>query len=779
MDIDNILAKSTKNGGTILTQHLLNVGCVCKHMANILGLSEDDKNILIMCGLLHDITKCFSNYQELFNGNENDEDNLRHNVTAWALLSNKTILINEEKVDINKVIKPILFHHSINDEYNNTTPETIIDQIKEENIENIKTFNSLIEEIVLIAKNKFDINLLIKDSENINTNELPHYYESLNSKNILSPLTRNSRLALYRLCLVSADRYASKAESEGVECNEDYINQFINSNVFYQDIAPNFPDFDTIRFANQKDFAIKSAKEHTSIITAPAGYGKTLLGLLWNNQLNNGKKLYWIAPINAIARNCYISLKRELEEFGFDKNITIGLLIANKFEEGDDNSDIIVTNIDNWLRPTFKGDKEINSFELLYSNVVFDEFHMLLSSDPYFSAFILYMNCRNKLCKKSNTLLLSATPNKLINEYWDVDSCRSAVFNCDSQISNQKYKFTFNGKLPSNKNCLVLKNAIKSSQISYYNEYDKDNNALIHSSFIDSDYENKLNDLLLIHGKKNIKDNKITLNTVVGTRCISTSLDISFKNGSESICSPEYTLQFVGRLGRFGEYIDDIISVNVTNETHDKNGSERGAVRILYDTKLTDLWYSFLIDKIHGNIITNKGLYQIYNEFYEKYHKDIQRLIEQKLITSFNSLVNMNYTVGEGNGKSKNKIRGNNNNTIFIYPLDNDSDKEFIKEPLSIEIYSIEESEDIANIKQEKQFKTICNYINSHDLAKKYFNTKEIYVKDALNRINAKVNLMVRKARDRETPLFLTSRRYNEKYGLYDNIVENFIFNID
>lgn len=52
-------------------------------------------------------------------------------------------------------------------------------------------------------------------------------------------------------------------------------------------------------------------------------------------------------------------------------------------------------------------------------------------------------------------------------------------------------------------------------------------------------------------------------------------------------------------------------------------------------------------------------------------------------------------------------------------------------------------------------------------------------MKDALNRINAKVNLMVRKARNRETPLFLTSRRYNEKYGLYDNIVENFIFNID
>lgn len=40
MDIDNILAKSTKNGGTILTQHLLNVGCICKHMANILLLIQ-------------------------------------------------------------------------------------------------------------------------------------------------------------------------------------------------------------------------------------------------------------------------------------------------------------------------------------------------------------------------------------------------------------------------------------------------------------------------------------------------------------------------------------------------------------------------------------------------------------------------------------------------------------------------------------------------------------------------------------------------------------------
>ena len=67
----------------------------------------------------------------------------------------------------------------------------------------------------------------------------------------------------------------------------------------------------------QKDsiakFAIDSGKKAV-VVNAPAGYGKTLIGLL--SGLYRGEKMYWVVPRNVIADEVYRSITGLLVTLG-------------------------------------------------------------------------------------------------------------------------------------------------------------------------------------------------------------------------------------------------------------------------------------------------------------------------------------------------------------------------------------------------------------------------------------------------------------------------------
>ena len=91
----------------------------------------------------------------------------------------------------------------------------------------------------------------------------------------------------------------------------------------------------------------------TTQVNAPAGFGKTILGLLW--AFNSNKKIIWVCPRNTVAESVYRSITEELKFFNIDF-LSTELFLSGEVKknnilfEGDFKSDIIVTNIDNFSR---------------------------------------------------------------------------------------------------------------------------------------------------------------------------------------------------------------------------------------------------------------------------------------------------------------------------------------------------------------------------------------------------------------------------------------------
>jgi hypothetical protein len=124
---------------------------------------------------------------------------------------------------------------------------------------------------------------------------------------------KNSEALFARTCLISADRIAS---SNPIDISDDEIKVLINEATirpFEVDIS-NHCYFGNERFVKQSEIIDKI--ERTTQINAPAGFGKTLLGLLWN--FKRGRKLIWVCPRNIVAESVYKSINEELDNFGID-----------------------------------------------------------------------------------------------------------------------------------------------------------------------------------------------------------------------------------------------------------------------------------------------------------------------------------------------------------------------------------------------------------------------------------------------------------------------------
>lgn len=780
MDKEIIKSKSLNNGDTGLLCHSLNVTKTSLYYCEKLGVNEKIKNYVTLCCLLHDIGKCDIDFQKSLNSeNIKDIKKLRHNIIGYVFLKFCDIKLNNEKIDMDLLLNPILYHHTINID----DTQIINDDwytLDEKTKENIKSY---IEEITKICEKEYNIKISIESFNDI-SNYSEMYYETYNPKSTQSKKT--PEISLIRQILISSDRISSEYENLKSSISiEEYIKKrkaktkHCNFNE-----TPYFNSFDNDRYDEQILKAKECIKKRTNIVIASAGYGKTNLGYLWHSILENDERLLWVCPTNDISKNAYHSIISDINQFSHDKDVTVGLLLTNTWIYGTEDCDIIVTNIDNYLRPTVKDDKAINSVLMLSSNVVFDEFHEFITSVPLFSAFINIMRIRHRLCKKVNTLLLSATP-FFVNDMWDLEKYdekieETQIIDCKRHLGKQKYEIIFHETIPLINTLdgkLFAFNSINLTQEVFNKQFNHDTgDILYHSEYLDDDKKNIREKLYNNNGKTGNKLHGIcsTMGIMTGTNITSNELFISHNN-------PQKFIQGVGREGRFGEYLDKTLTINLLDLRNDKR--EKMTIdKIYYDLNLSDFWLDFLKEKYflfikEKGYITNDELYKIYYDFHSVYKKLINDYIKKLYNKSYEywyDLKPKHYSKLEDNKTIKNNnketLRGLNNSFYYISEIDNSG--------VYCESVSKSYSEDDYG-KINKDIELLKNYthtdiINFAKIADKMGKLNDYFGVDNINKINKRkkektyISELLEKGRFKDTPIIGAYFKYNKIYGFYE-----------
>lgn len=499
-----------------------------------------------------------------------------------------------------------------------------------------------------------------------------------------------------------------------------------------------------------------------NIIKASAGFGKTLIGIRWI--MRNKKKTLWVTPRNVIATGTYDSIISELDTMGYSDKISVGLLLQGEYKQGNEKSDIIVTNIDNFLSMMVKNNMAHNLLKELAGNVIFDEYHEFLCEQPLFAAFISYAYARTNWTI-SKSLFLSATAIRFDAYFcWDnINSIHPKAYNGDMKVKIHinKYNDINEFKLSeANKDSLVITHTVKQSQQIYrqVSELFSDT-SLLHAMFTDTRRKEIEDMLYKTHGKKS---NVAQRNAVIGTNALSTGLNISAHNIYDFIINPEGTIQRgCGRGGRFGEKEYDCVNYHVCILEGDKSSDT--FISRTYDKDLYFKWYKML-EEYNGKIITKDKIYELYDEFYSNNESLFMEYIYNTFIKSASCLKRFFPYATHRKDKSKSdrkKLSKNysyrgEGNSIYVTARYTDND-ELVCEPIVIDVTRILEDE----IKEMEAQKYHYNEFkkNSEKSFKHIYKGWHACFPEDWFRI----------ALSYDTPLALYFARYNDKIGLIMN----------
>lgn len=697
-----IIAKTNPN--VSLIDHLKLVAETSEMLASKLSDNEDIIIMSYIAGLFHDIGKCTRSFQEHLT--EGREDYATHNVSGYMFF--KT-LVSDLKINsinaLDSVSNVILYHHPTSYVYDK---DKVCDNIDEDDVDSMY---SLISDLMDIVKEKYG------DSVNISWNRRFDSDEMLEKvKNVDEPkfYLSNSDIETFFITNVvkPADVIASHYEKDKSKTIEEYFSEEMNRSV--SDFELIKPEGYDERFDIQKDYAEKmiSRNKPINLFDSQTGFGKTMLGILYL-LTNNNKKGYWVCPQNSIADGVYRTVVKEISNLGLSDKVKVGLLLTGEFKEGGPDADIIVTNIDNMFGPVIKSDGTSStlyrSYQLLYGNCIFDEFHEYVSESAIMATFDIVCKTRKNYCNKnenlSRVLLISATSVPFFeNKYLKGD--KDAIIRHDNEkLLNRKIHLsfvdTFNESVIG-ENYFFCTNAVRTAQ-----EIKKncliDN--IIHAQFLDSFKKERHDSLLNTHGK-DYNDNSSWVSTSVA----STGIDISFNNGVFLRITPDRFLQSIGRVDRWQMY-DGIPNIIVSKE--ENNNSEKCALKCTSskskkgDTTLdtiSGLFYDFLLGRFgEDSIITMRELYNARKDFYEENETLLKNFYKNTLQKSNENLkqIGLSYiTKTEDDGKtftsSKANLRSNGQNRkIYIQLKDNDT-KEWIDEVIQVdpETFGIDKFDD-------------------------------------------------------------------------------------
>ena len=603
--------------GQPLIAHLRLVGQVARQMAVRAGLHDDSFDLpgMVECaGYGHDIGKAVSWFQAYVGRQETEEQEQSlplHHEISWACLVERFGVYKQNR----EILGAIYWHHSrpLDQDGNCITSQfEILRHIKDADHKAIET---------VVAG--FDWSHGFRDDSGYDADEqVPNLFLPEGRGNIDS--RTNARMFAVRTCVIAADRLVSSLSPElfseladGRTTIDSILDRLTGALADRPVTVPH--GYSSDRFVLQQECAAAAASARTVIVRAPAGFGKTMIGILW--ALKAGERLLWVCPRNVVAESVYRKIVEELDALGLDVTAELHLTGCRQAARGtspDFASDIVVTNIDTILTPMVNNRTADRLFTVLSSAMVLDEFHEFATDQPLFAAFVTLMRARHRLCSKVRTLLLSATP-MCMHQLWDTDGNKTVML--PGAMTHYppahagRYRISIEAAIPATlaPGSLTVCNSIRLAQ-SIYRE--KALNVLVHSRFTDADRARITQGLFDDFGKTGhgVAEGKRAVSALV----IQAAMDLSFQHLYEHVCSPESTLQRIGRCDRWGTFQQNGPTIILLAPGGQPN--ENGAVRAVYDTRLQSLWVTTLQAALQNQ--TDWGLadiYELYNRFYAEH----------------------------------------------------------------------------------------------------------------------------------------------------------------
>jgi len=676
-----MIEKAKSIGVTLLT-HNKNVSIVAEHIAGkmISNIEPDVLRSIKIGAILHDIGKIIPRFQKLLESNKKTGLKFRHNEIGWAFILKYTNLDNE------LISNLIYWHHGISNKMSVHSCEDVLSGLTDDDINKL---NLIVLELIGESFLKTETSNVLKLS--------PNYYKPDDEE-------YNRKFSISRTIIISADRIVSQLEEENVDIIIDssnvssYIDNIYDKSLYlnkeYVINKSPYPSVD--RFNLQLKIAKDANQNTTSIIKAPAGFGKTLVGIIW--ALLSKRKIIWVCPRNVVSESVYDSILNELSALGFN-DITIELFLTGKTEKRNHNtdkefvSDIIVTNIDNFEKPTIEDGIAYRLFSIYSANVIFDEYHEFVATEPYFAAFINILKIRNQNTD-AKTLLLSATPID-ISHLWDSMGKKTLILPNKTThypaVHSKPYLIRVENEFNycEKGSDLIIFNSISEAQ---HIKNSLSDAVLYHSEFTKEEKIKKYSMLMKTYGKK-IIDGKIVIKptnqqTVIATIIAQASFDVSFHILYESCLSPEASLQRPGRCRRHDDYPEQESIITIfkpRDRTRPKmySQSESSVVELLYDKKMMELWFQELL-QYNNKRITLDDYYDIYNNHVIKYGKERENYFNKRYRESLYNLSKV-YPI-KYNGKSgkseiitagSNKLRSLGSETFFIVAK-HDNPREYV-----------------------------------------------------------------------------------------------------
>lgn len=619
---NKILAKS--NGKTLI-EHSIECMKNAEDICNQLGIGGKLKEQAMFAALFHDIGKCTAEFQEHLS-NSNKKLSVPHNYISGYFIKNYI-----EKLDP-VVLKAILYHHPLleNDtkKFNGGIDDDDLDLMKGVADYLFSEFKNTVNSEL------FNSNDDLTMSQTLDITRYPYFENDSMGNNPQSLLVTN---------IVRMSDILASSKNDVFPFNNVYDNSF-------EIVKPE--KYDSERFNNQVKLSEDCFNTKDSLINAITGFGKTMVGLLYI--LKSEHKGYWVCPRTIIAEGVYKNIMNELSELGLDQKVSVSLLINGKYVYGDDDSRIVVTNLDNFFNPNISTKYNERCLDMFKSNVVFDEFHEYLSEDAIMAGFMTVLSCRN-LYPNVKTLYMSATPIHCLYNILGDNNAVEVFPKSDMPLFGQdkKVKITFSDTFSTKDkmkgiNHLISVPTVKSAQM-IYNE--KITDECYHAQFTASDRKSKIDQLYNTHGK-----DCVTNDSYVSTNALSTGLNVSFDNMTIITPTPERLLQVGGRVNRYG--IRELSEYNILTSKA-LNGKLKSDKCFLEKSKplngipvlpVIDAWLSFLKKYVeeHGEdgVLYLKDLYTAREEFYvsKEGRKVFSNYFSRILNKSFDNLALITYS---------------------------------------------------------------------------------------------------------------------------------------